>query len=152
MNRRDFIKCAVAAAGVAAMHGEARSFTVPKGEKIRSALLHLGMNMWCDWENPKPLSYGWEETVIRWPSDKVRADMTVWRDWTDAMVREKLNMAVIDIGEALRLESHPELAVRGSWSPERMKKELDRLWTDGSLDQMRLDELQSEHLRTPYRG
>ena len=32
---------------------------------IWGGLLHLGMNMWCDWENPKPLSYGWEETVIR---------------------------------------------------------------------------------------
>ena len=34
---------------------------------------------------------------------------------------------------------------------QRLEKELDRLWTDGTLDQMRLDELQSEHLRTPYR-
>ena len=33
---------------------------------------------------------------------------------------------------------------------QRLEKELDRLWTDGTLDQMRLDELQSEHLRTPY--
>lgn len=35
---------------------------------------------------------------------------------------------------------------------QRLEKELDRLWSDGTLDQMRLDELQSEHLRTPYRG
>lgn len=35
---------------------------------------------------------------------------------------------------------------------QRLEKELDRLWADGTLDQMRLDELQSEHLRTPYRG
>ena len=28
---------------------------------------------------------------------------------------------------------------------QRLEKELDRLWTDGTLDQMRLDELQSEH-------
>ena len=35
---------------------------------------------------------------------------------------------------------------------QRLEKELDRLWTNGSLDQIRLDELQSEHLRTPYRG
>ena len=90
-------------------------------------LLHLGMNMWCDWENPTPLSYGWEETVIRWPSDKVRADMTVWRDWTDAMVREKLNMAVIDIGEAFVYPSHPELAAKGAFTSEQMGAELDRL-------------------------
>ena len=35
---------------------------------------------------------------------------------------------------------------------QRLEKELDRLWTDGSLDKKRLDELQTEHLRTPYRG
>ena len=35
---------------------------------------------------------------------------------------------------------------------QRLENELERLWTDGSLDQKRLDELQTEHLRTPYRG
>jgi len=35
---------------------------------------------------------------------------------------------------------------------QRLENELDRLWTDGSLDPKRLDELQTEHLRTPYRG
>ena len=35
---------------------------------------------------------------------------------------------------------------------QRLENELDRLWTDGSLDKKRLDELQTEHLRTPYRG
>ena len=35
---------------------------------------------------------------------------------------------------------------------QRLENELDRLWTDGSLDQKRFDELQTEHLRTPYRG
>ena len=90
-------------------------------------LMHMGMNMWCDWENPTPMSYGWEETVIRWPSDKVRTDWGVWRDWTDAMVREKLNMAVIDIGETLVYPSHPELAAKGALTPEKMRAELDRL-------------------------
>ena len=85
------------------------------------------MNMWCDWENPVPMSYGKEETAIRWPSDKVRADLAVWREWTDAMAREKLNMAVIDIGEALVYPSHPELAAKGAFTPERMQKELERL-------------------------
>ena len=35
---------------------------------------------------------------------------------------------------------------------QRLEKELDRLWADGTLDQKKLDELQSEHLRTPCRG
>ena len=53
MDRRGFIKGAAAAATVvAAMRGEAGSFTVPKGKKIRSALLHLGMNMWGGYRAP----------------------------------------------------------------------------------------------------
>lgn len=98
-----------------------------KEKFIWGDLLHLGMNMWCDWENPVPMSYGMEETKIRWPSDKVRADRSVWRDWTDAMAREKLNMAVIDLGEALVYPSHPELAAKGALTPEQMQRELDRL-------------------------
>jgi len=35
---------------------------------------------------------------------------------------------------------------------QRLENELDCLWNDGTLDQNRLDELQTEHLRTPYRG
>ena len=80
------------------------------GDFIWGDLLHLGMNMWCDWENPTPMSYGWEETVIRWPSDKVRADMSVWRDWTDAMAREdgvgKLMEMAIKLGKGVRPNLH----------------------------------------------
>ena len=103
-------------------------------EFIWGDLLHLGMNMWCDWENPKPLSYGWEETVIRWPSDKVRADMSVWDAWTDAMAQQKLNLAVIDLGEALVYPSHPELAAKGAWTPEKMREEIRRLRKLGLYD------------------
>ena len=36
-------------------------------------------------------------------------------------------MVLIDLAEGLVYPSHPELAVKGSWSVERMRKELDRL-------------------------
>ena len=34
---------------------------------------------------------------------------------------------MLDVGEGLAYPSHPELAVKGSWSPERLKSEVDRL-------------------------
>ena len=133
MTRRSFIGTAAAAAagGCAGLGGGGPAASQAGGGFIWGDLLHLGMNMWCDWENPAPLSYGWEETVLRWPSGKVRADMGVWRDWTDAMAREKLNMAVIDLGEALIYPSHPEIAAKGAFTPEKMRKELDRLRAQG---------------------
>ena len=33
----------------------------------------------------------------------------------------------------------------------RLEAELQRLWDDGTLDQQALDQLRSQHLRTPYR-
>ena len=35
---------------------------------------------------------------------------------------------------------------------ERLETELGKLWDEGVLDQSRLDELRTQHLRTPYRS
>ncbi len=34
----------------------------------------------------------------------------------------------------------------------RLKREMQRLWDNGQLDQQQLDALAGEHLRTPYRS
>ena len=34
----------------------------------------------------------------------------------------------------------------------RLKREMQRLWDNGTLDQSALDKLADEHVRTPYRG
>ena len=38
-----------------------------------------------------------------------------------------MNMVVVDVGEGIVLSSHPDLAVKGSWEPERMRGEVERL-------------------------
>jgi len=38
-----------------------------------------------------------------------------------------MNMIVIDLGEGMAFKKHPELAVKGTWSQEKMRRELDRL-------------------------
>jgi hypothetical protein len=40
-------------------------------------------------------------------------------------------MVVIDIGEGIKFETHPELAVEGSWSKEEIKKEIRKLKKSG---------------------
>ena len=54
-------------------------------------------------------------------------DEASWRQCTDMMPDCGCNMAVIDIGEALRFPSHPELAAEDAWSPEKMADEVARL-------------------------
>ena len=105
-------------------------------------LLHLGGNMWApgtaDWSR---FPHSREEERRMYPDQKLgkygtlpsrnrnylRAEEDVWRLETDIMRNEGLDLVVIDVGEALAYPSHPELAVNGSWSPDKMRAELRRL-------------------------
>ena len=78
-------------------------------------LLHLGMNMWSD----------------KRAADYVRCDEKLWKSVTERFAGKGGNMIVSDIGEALVYPSHPELAVRGSWSPEKLAGEVKRLKSMG---------------------
>ncbi|MBP5640417.1 MAG: hypothetical protein J6X55_13115 [Victivallales bacterium] len=100
------------------------------GDEIKAVLLHLGHNMWCDYlpedmdnallANGAPAGKGVPATVLSNKDD-------LWNRAIDRMVERKLNMLVIDIGEGLVLPSHPELAIEGSWTPEKMQAEIKRL-------------------------
>ena len=121
--RRDFISFGTAAAAFAAFGQEANV----RKAKSRSALLHLGQNMWGGYLAPGEK----KEPGLRYTADHLRTDETVWRSLTDLMVARKYNMAVIDVGEGLIYPSHPELAVKGSWSAEKLAAEVKRLKEQG---------------------
>lgn len=95
---------------------------------IWGALWHLGTNMWSDipvkaWGNCE----GEEQLRFACKADHLRFDESVWGVLTDRMQAIGMNLVLIDLGEALQYESHPELAVKGSWTIERFRKELARL-------------------------
>ena len=113
-----------------------------KDDFVWGVLLHLGTNMWHDWNRdlvgiPSSL----EEERKMYPDRKVgkhgilpelvrnylRADDAVWHEETEAARREGLNLVIIDIGEGYAFPSRPELHVNGSWSPDKMRRELVRL-------------------------
>ena len=99
---------------------------------IWAGLFHMGTNMWNDSVPEK----GWEPYVGEYrhyigAADHLRFDEKVWRSLTSRMVAAGMNMVVIDLGEALRYPSHPELSVKGSWDVERFRKELTRLRSIG---------------------
>lgn len=95
---------------------------------IKAQLLHLGYNLWSDvmpifWKNHPTL----ELLKNRCAADHLRCSIETWRRVTRHMQMRGFNMAVIDLGEGVRYPSHPELAVRGSWSPDQLRAELARL-------------------------
>ena len=135
-SRRDFIKAssmaAAALAGGCATTPVARKAAWKPDENafIKSVLLHLGSAMWTDVKTPlqgdkKPAERNWDSYKAR--KDYMQTTDAMWREFTDAARDHGFNMVVIDIGEALAYPSHPELAVRGTWSVDKMRRELDRL-------------------------
>ena len=78
---------------------------------IWGVLLHMSFNMWDD----RHARLG---SVF---------DERLWRELLECMTASGLNMVVIDLGDAVKYRSHPEIAVTGAWTPKRLKAELKRI-------------------------
>lgn len=128
MNRREFIGGSVALATLSGCRGVggimADRGPVAKDGDIRSVLLHLGHNMWCDWYPD-----GFDTSAIEkgLPDRKLRCRDDLWRIATDHIAAKGMNQVVIDVGEGLVFPRRPELAIEGSWSAEKLADEIGRL-------------------------
>lgn len=91
-------------------------------EPMWAYLLHLGFNMWND---------------VAWYAEYTKAGGTLlceeecWDELVEFMAACGINTCVIDIGEGVCFQSHPEIAVKGSWSIEKLKKKLADMRTLG---------------------
>ena len=122
--RREFLaaSAAMAVGGARALPGGAQ-LVAPANEKIRGVLLHMGMNMWGEWLAPgEPKVEG-----RRYTRDEIYFSEDIWNRTVDHAKKRAFNMVVMDLGEFVEYPSHPELAVKGSWSPDRMRAEVRRL-------------------------
>ena len=138
MNRKEFIfqtAVGLAALGVGVSCAKQATQKIPKfGPQtatpefgnIRALLLHLGSNMWCDYPTelmgaPAPES---AETLDVKPEFSLIWSDEKWREVTDRAAKAGINMIVIDLGEGLFYPSHPEFAIEGTWSVEKMREEI----------------------------
>ena len=90
---------------------------------IWAQLLHLSRNLWRPdawrYDDPK----GWRSSFI----DEYAVDDGVWRRVTDRLAASGATMAMIDVADGVVYPSHPELAIKGSWTAEKMAAEVKRL-------------------------
>jgi len=95
--------------------------------------ISFGRNMWSD----VPVSH-WggnngdtpekrKALLATCAADHVRFDEDTWRKAVDRYRASGATALIVDVGEALAYPSHPELHVKGSYSPERVLKEVRRL-------------------------
>lgn len=90
---------------------------------IWGALLHLSFNMWAD-------RYSDRGSVLdKWTPESpvLQCDKQLWLDVTEQMARDGLNTVLIDVGDGVLFDSHPEIAVDGAWTPQEMRDEVRRL-------------------------
>lgn len=80
-------------------------------ERILANLVHLGMNI----------------RTRRDALDPLACEDAEWKAITERMAARGYNMIVIDLNEGVKYESRPEIAVKGAWSVEKLRKELARL-------------------------
>lgn len=138
-NRRNFIR-QVAAAGVAAsMPSVLFAGQSPAAkELIWANLLHLSYNMW---EDHVPLKYRDEnyecadcQEARKWAHPYrpfLTFDQTTWDALIKTMAAEGMNMVIIDLGDAIQYESHPEIAVKGAWTTDKLRTELAKMRKSG---------------------
>ena len=86
-------------------------------------LLHLGCNMWTEAGN----TLGREHRSNSQAFTTLQFNRELWDAHILELKEAGVNALIIDVGEALRYESHPELAIEGSWSHEEMRAEVERL-------------------------
>lgn len=139
-NRRKFLKKAAAAGFITASPGlfwsGKNSFY--KGHQVRNMiwgnLLHLSYNMW---EDHIPDEYADEDFECNTCMDarlwahgyrpRLTFDDETWDKLLKEMAGAGMNLVLIDVGDGIQYESHPEIAVKNAWSASRLRRELAKL-------------------------
>ncbi len=91
--------------------------------KIWTNLIHLSYNMWGDRG-----SGCWGYNTKHLCAERfLRFDENLWDDLLQQMASAGFNMVVVDVGDGIQFDSHPEISVEGAWSREKLKKELAKM-------------------------
>ena len=130
-SRRQFIEMAAGAlafAGCSTTGGAALAKGKrPEPDFLWSYLAHFGVNSWKDIPLETQPADKPEKWLTRCCADYVRFDEPSWRRLTARLAEAGCNQIVIDLAEIVKYPSHPELAVKGSWSVEKLRDEIARL-------------------------
>jgi hypothetical protein len=102
--------------GLLSRHTVLLSGQKPSGDKIWGCLLHLSFNMWEEYIAPEREARGYRPFL--------RVNDHVLDEARKTMNSQGINMVVLDLGDAIKYASHPEIAVSNAWSRTRLQNEL----------------------------
>ncbi|MBE6884147.1 MAG: Tat pathway signal protein [Ruminococcaceae bacterium] len=92
---------------------------------IWAYLIHLGSNMWYDEGSSNLPSLG--EEAFHEYRDYLLCDEPTWDEVIHFLPTQGINTLIIDLGEGVAYDTHPELAVPGTWSKDKLRRKLDEI-------------------------
>lgn len=90
-------------------------------------LVHFGFN----YANEEGNTKGREHRSTPCASPKFLFDRACWDAHMEELKNAGVNTLIIDVLDSVRYESHPEIALEGSWTHDEMKKEIEKLRSMG---------------------
>ena len=93
-----------------------------KNEMIFCYMIQLSTHMWDD-ENSPPR--GWY--LPKRYTENNAIDVDTWDETVRFLGERKYNMLLIDVGDGIKYDSHPEISAPNAWSKDFMKKKLDEI-------------------------
>jgi hypothetical protein len=90
-------------------------------DMIWAQLVHIGYKMWADKDSTTwPLEYVTD-------TGELQFNRATWDELLPILASNGVNTVVMDLGEGVRYDSHPEIALDGAWTPGELKAELAKM-------------------------
>ena len=93
-----------------------------KKELMFGYLIHLSRHMWDDENTPPRI---WYEGPRYEANNNV--DLAIWDETVKFLAERKYNVLMIDVGDGIKYESHPEISAPDAWDKDFLKKKLDEI-------------------------
>ncbi|HEX8520846.1 MAG TPA: hypothetical protein VF669_01235 [Tepidisphaeraceae bacterium] len=93
--------------------------STPADSLMWAYLIHLSYNMWGDRQVPNAPYYMYRPYL--------RCEDSLWNDIIARMPAAGVNTVVIDLGDGVAYQSHPEISVENAWPISKLRDQLARM-------------------------
>ena len=123
-NRRNFIKQLSAAGLAGCVPGMMEAMPAPDSNPVGK--FTVDNKIWACFMH---LSFNFAGGIRNWGGlrTEFEPEQSLWDDAIQAMARQGVNMVLMNLDDSVMWHSHPEIALRNAWTPERLREELAKI-------------------------
>src|SRR5690554_728767 len=128
-SRRNFIK-QISAAGIVSLAPSSLMSQRFSSEKLNSSTNSTDDKIWACLMH---LSFNFAGGIRHWGGIRTEfeTEQSIWDDAILSMKRNGVNMVVINLDDSVLWKSHPEIALKNAWTPEKLRDELEKIRKHG---------------------